>query len=203
MHFFPCRGHRDDDEEQIVNYDGNETVSLSGVSSAGSAGVGEKTDLSTTPSTGGASDRSYQNPTYGTSEFMGEGSAPDDQSLANPIYETISTPDNSEEDEMPEKVAPTEADFAVPMEDDKLLVATTTAANFAVPTEDHKPLIATTTAAGTTTVHVGGGGGRYEPARPVPMEVGSEPPLYATVVPKHKRATAKPFAADDEDDESD
>ena len=69
-----------------------------------------------------------------------------------------------------------------------------------MPHDDAKPLVATTTATGTTTVH--GNGEKYEPATPVPIEVQNEP-MYATVMPKHKRATAKPFAADGDESDSD
>lgn len=43
---------------------------------------------------------------------------------------------------------------------------------------------------------------KYEPATPLAIDVETEP-QYATVLPKHKRATAKPFAADEDEGSDD
>lgn len=134
--------------------------------------------MSTAPSTTtvDSSDRSYQNPIYGTSEFSEKSTTVDDRTLYNPLYEQVEATVKVD-DEISEKIMPTLEDFIAPT--------------------GNKPLVATTTAAGTTTMH----GGEYKPSSPVPMDVASDP-VYATVIPKSKRATAKPFAADgDESDE--
>ena len=178
-----------DDESHIINYDtGSESVSLSGVSTTSTKKAAlvfeeEKRDLSSESGTTISSDnRNLQNPIYSTSEFTTAPPLSQDRTLYNPVYEAVPSNQNGDgKDDDPEKVAPSPEDFVAP---------------------DDKTLVATTTATGTTTVHANGE--RYETSPPVPMEIHSEP-TYATVIPKHKRkrATAKPFAADGDNSDSD
>ena len=83
------------------------------------------------------------------------------------------------------------ADFAFTSEDGDSKPEKTmpTPADFAPPYEPLK----TTSAASPAS-------GGYQPALVEPKDDESEP-RYATVLPKHKRATAKPFAADEESDD--
>ena len=163
---------------------GSETVSLAG-GRAESLAFDEhkqKVDLSAADSSFDMI-RNLQNPMYATSQFT----APvpklsEDRTLFNPVYEAVATePSRLETEDLPEKVIPSPEDFVAPL------------------TDDTKPLVATTNATGTTTVT---NGERYEPGAPVPIEVQNEP-QYATVLPKHKRATAKPFAADGDESDDD
>ena len=184
-----------DDESLIINYDpGSEMVSLPGgaepTSTKKEALVFEdqKRGLNSDSSTTVSSNPNFQNPIYGTSQFDAAPNLSQDRTLFNPVYEAVpfaeKTPasdgDEKAPSDVPEKVMPSAEDFMAH--------------------DDAKPLVATTTATGTTTVH--GNGEKYEPATPVPIEVQNEP-MYATVMPKHKRATAKPFAADGDESDSD
>jgi hypothetical protein len=139
----------------------------------------EKVDLSADSS---SDMRHLQNPIYATSLFTAAPKPSEDRTLYNPVYEAVAAEKKPDDggDDLPEKVMPSPEDFVV--------------------LDDPNPLVATTTATGTTTVHANGE--KYEPAAPVPIEVEDEP-QYATVVPKHKRATAKPFAADEYESDGD
>lgn len=193
----------------------SETVSLAGSGAEltsvkkGSLAFDEKADLSSDPS----SDlRDLQNPLYVTSQFNTVPRLTEDRTLYNPVYETVtSDPVGGQQDNnLPEKILPSPEDFLAPVDPQPLLDITTDTEttekvipspdDFMVPSDDTKPLVATTTATGTTTVHANGE--KYAPATPVPIEVEKEP-QYATVIPKHKRATAKPFAADKEESDDD
>ena len=171
-----------------MSYDpDSETVSMSGGAELtpmkyGKLAFEEKVGLSADSSTTISSDH-LMNPIYATSQL---GSAPklsEDRTLFNPVYEAIGAAHESgkkTDDDFFMKIPPTPEDFMAP--------------------DDAKPLVATTTATGTTTVHANGE--KYEPATPVPIEVQDEP-QYATVIPKHMRATAKPFAADGNESDDD
>ena len=192
-----------EDEERIVNYGGSETISLSSTSKAGD--TLEKEDLSAT-SVVDPENRHIQNPVYDTSEFFGIGVS-ENRTYQNPVYDTVGptiTTTSDENDDIPEKVIPSPEDFLTP--DTQPLVdtppSTTKLPLVDTPpsvTTDTKPLIATTTVAQTTTMATGSDA-KYESAGPVPMDIATEP-LYATVLPKHNRATAKPFAADGDSDD--
>ena len=139
----------------------------------GALAFDKKEDLSATSSSSNVQlpgDRDYQNPTYGTSEFII--TDPSDERIhANPSYETIAVTGGSSND-TPEKVMPSPDDFVAP---------------------DTKPPTDTQSTVVSTEF------GKHNPAQPVPMDE----PEYATVLPKSKRATAKPFAADEEFDDDD
>ena len=173
----------DDDETHMIYDTGSETVSLAGtgaeltsVKKEALAFDEKMIDLSADSSSGM---RHLQNPLYATSQFTAATKLHDDRTLYNPVYEAVAAEKKPDDggDDLPEKVMPSPEDFVAP-----------------------KLLVATTTATGTTTVHANGE--KYEPAAPVPIEVEDEP-QYATVIPKHKRATAKPFAADGDESDGD
>ena len=173
----------DDDETHMIYDTGSETVSLGAELTSMKKGAlafdEEKVDISADSSSGM---RHLQNPVYATSQFTAAPKLHDDRTLYNPVYEAVAAEKKPDDggDDLPEKVMPSPEDFLAP--------------------DDPKLLVATTTATGTTTVHANGE--KYEPAAPVPIEVEDEP-QYATVIPKHKRATAKPFAADGDESDGD
>ena len=182
-----CRNNKSGDTEAIINYDGSETISLTSATGGGGAELtamkkgalafDEKEYLSITSSPSDVllpGDRDYQNPTYGTSEFIIT-DPKGDRTLSDPLYATVE-PTSGSSDDIPEKVMPSPDDFAPP---------------------NTKPHIATTTILSTV---VSTEFGKYNPAKPVPMDVQNEP-QYATVKPKGKQATARPFAADEEWDD--
>ena len=185
---------------------------------SGALGFEEKKDLSAEPPTDNSSERNYQNPTYGISEFINIDRT-DPWMLQNPVYETVEPSTADAGVDFPEKMIPSPEDFMPPDTQPLMFTTNTAAQNEAtehstsddilektVPTPDDffapdtQPLVATTTITQATTMTTGAGG-KYEPAGLVPMDIESEP-RCVTLPPKHKLATAEPFAADrDESDE--
>ena len=223
---FPLRPFRGEGDEAII---GDENVSIAD-SSGGAAELtamksgpltSEGKDLSSLSGAHIVANPSFQNPLYGTSEFFSGDDdipekmmpSPDDfapptapptapvtawpivgdyepipdvlmDDKNEPRYATVlpkratAKPFAKDEDfddafghDIPEKTIPTLADY----------------------TQPNVPLSTLTTALPTD--------GKYQPSSDVPMDAQNEP-QYATVLPlKHRQATAKPFAADEEPDD--
>lgn len=153
----------------------------------------EKEDLSKLPPTD-SSQLNYQNPLYYTSEFSSH-----EDSTTSATQPTSQAPIPSlgqyqPLENVPEKVPP----FQNPIYE----VTEFPNDNENVPEkvepspEDFAPPPYLVEPSTDTTAE------KYEPAIPVAIDVETEP-QYATVLPKHKRATAKPFAADDDEGSDD
>lgn len=184
-HSISCSPHRRIGDEEIL-YDGHDNVETTSGVTLTSVKTEGKEDLSKPPPTD-SSQLNYQNPLYNPSEFGSHeysttpATQPSSQTPA-PIlgqYQPL--------EDVPEKVQnpiyevtefETVPEKVEPSPED-----------FAPPPDPVEPSTDQTAE-------------KYEPATPVAIDVETEP-QYATVLPKHKRATAKPFAADDDEGSDD